>query len=240
MTIAIVLAGGNKRIDERGVPVQFINVFDKPILVYTLDGFQQHPQIDAICVVCMEGWKSAVYAYGKQYNISKLKWVFDGGETVQTSILNGITSLNDIADTNDIIIIHDGNRPMIDRDILTDVIRVTKKKGNAITATAFKDQMFFVDEDDDSVTNSYVDRDTIRKVTTPQGYIYSDLIEAYSTSQSKNMIFEANSYTDTMMATLGKTLYFASGSDQNIKLESRDDILLFKALLESSQSEWIK
>ena len=126
MNIAIILAGGNKRVEEHGVPVQFISLFEKPILVYTLEGIQKHPQIDAILVVCKPGWENAVSAYAKQFGISKLQWTTRGGDTVQESIRNGVNYLKELASEEDVIIIHDGNRPFINGDVLTDVIRVTQ------------------------------------------------------------------------------------------------------------------
>ncbi len=83
MNVAIIIAGGKGSRMGQDIPKQFINVYDKPILIYTLEGFQKHPQIDAIEVVCIEGWYDVVWAYAKQFNISKLKWVIPGGETGQ-------------------------------------------------------------------------------------------------------------------------------------------------------------
>lgn len=240
MNVAIVLAGGNKVLEDKGIPIQFISLFEKPILVYTLEGFQRHPHIDAIEVVCRAGWEKAVLAYSKQFEISKLKWITAGGDTVQESIRNGVVYLKEELDGDDIVVIHDGNRPMIDCDVLTDVLRVAKNNGNAITSTAYKEQMFYVDEDNRSRTHKYIDRETIRKVTTPQGYRYSDLIASYDAAFKKNIAVDMMSYTDTMMVSLGKTLYFAAGSDQNLKLETEEDIELFKVLLTDQDNGWLK
>ena len=90
MNIAIIIAGGSGRRMGEDIPKQFINIFDKPVLVYTLEGFQQHPQIDAIEVVCIEGWIDVVWSYARQFNIDKLKWVILGGKTGQESIRNGV------------------------------------------------------------------------------------------------------------------------------------------------------
>ena len=240
MNIAIILAGGNKRVEEHGVPVQFISLFEKPILVYTLEGIQKHPQIDAILVVCKPGWENAVSAYAKQFGISKLQWTTRGGDTVQESIRNGVNYLKELASEEDVIIIHDGNRPFINGDVLTDVIRVTQNEGNAITSTSYKEQMFYVDEQDESKTQSYINRDKIRSVTTPQGYRYSDLMEAYELAFKNGIAMDMMSYTDTMMVSLGKTLHFAAGSDQNIKLENAKAIELFKALITDHEEGWLK
>lgn len=111
MITAIIIAGGSGHRMGRDIPKQFIKVNDKPVLLYTLIGFQEHPIIDAIEVVCIDGWQNEVWEYASKNNISKLKWVVDGGETVQESIRNGVRFLEGIADEQDIIVIHDGIRP---------------------------------------------------------------------------------------------------------------------------------
>ena len=112
------------------IPKQFINVHDKPVLIYTLEGFQRHPMIDAIELVCIDGWEEIARAYAKQFNIDKLKWIIKGGGSAQESIRNGVYNLEGKAGKDDIIVIHDGIRPMIDSDVLTDVIKVAGEYGN--------------------------------------------------------------------------------------------------------------
>ena len=90
MNIAIIIAGGSGQRTGQDIPKQFINVYDKPILIYTLEGFQKHPQIDEIGLVCLDGWHDVVRAYAKQFNIDKLKWIISGGETAQESIREGV------------------------------------------------------------------------------------------------------------------------------------------------------
>ena len=89
MTIAVIVAGGVGNRMGQSIPKQFINVYDKPILLYTLEGFERHPMVDAIEVVCIEGWEDTVWSYAQHYNISKLKWIVTGGAMVQESIRNG-------------------------------------------------------------------------------------------------------------------------------------------------------
>lgn len=127
--IAIIVAGGSGSRMRQDIPKQFINVLDKPVLIYTLESFQRHPLIDDILIVCIQGWESMVRAYARQFDIDKLRWIVPGGLTVQESIRNGVEYLNTEAAPDDVIIIHDGIRPLIDSDVLTDVIRVCRKKG---------------------------------------------------------------------------------------------------------------
>lgn len=240
MNIGLILAGGNKDLDKQGIPVQYISIYDKPILIYTLETFQKHPQIDAVEIVCLEGWQDATKAFCKQFDITKLRWIAEGGRTGQESIRNGISYLNGKVSDEDIIIIHDGTRPMMDRDILTDVIRVAQKEGNAIAATNYSEQMFYVDPDNQEITNSFIDRDTIRNVTTPQAYRYIDLSNAYKKAFYEGIAVGRTSYADTMMVTLGNILHFAAGSGQNIKIETEEDIELFRSLLDESKAKWLK
>ena len=122
MVIAIIIAGGSGHRMGQDIPKQFINVYDKPVLIYTLESFQKHPQVDAIEVVCLDGWHDVLWAYAKQFGITKLKWVISGGKTSQESIRNGVYNLEGKVSNDDIIIIHDGIRPLVDATVLTDVI----------------------------------------------------------------------------------------------------------------------
>ena len=119
MNIAIIIAGGTGHRMGQDIPKQFINVYDKPVLIYTLEGFQKHPEIDAIEVVCIDGWHDIVWAYAKQFNIDKLKWIVSGGNTGQESIRNGVYNLEGKCGDDDIIIVHDGIRPLVDETVLT-------------------------------------------------------------------------------------------------------------------------
>lgn len=238
MITAVIIAGGSGRRMGQDIPKQFINVYDKPILIYTLEGFQNHPDIDAIEVVCLKGWQDLVWAYAKQFNIDKLKWVTPGGSTGQESIRNGVYNLEGKCAKDDIIIIHDGIRPLVDSFVLSDVIAVCRKHGNAVTAMPYNEQIFVAD--DDSSTTRYIPRETIRRVSTPQAYIFDELDAAYHTAFEKKIGIFGSAYTNTMMVDLGKRLYFAAGSDKNIKLTTKDDLELFKAYLHSDKDQWLK
>ena len=177
MNIALIIAGGKGLRTKQEIPKQFINVYDKPILIYTLEGFQNHPDIDAIEVVCIDGWHEILGAYARQYQIGKLKWIINGGETGQESIRNGVYDLYGKCDKNNIIVIHDGIRPLIDRAVISDCIAVCKKYGNAVSSLPYYEQIFKTD--DGLTTNEYIPRDTLRRVVTPQAYILEELYEAY-------------------------------------------------------------
>lgn len=236
--VALLIAGGSGSRMGQDIPKQFINVYDKPVLIYTLEGFQKHPQIDAIEVVCIDGWHEVLWAYAKQFNISKLKWVISGGETCQESIRNGVFNLEGEVSDDDIVIIHDGIRPLVDETVLTDVILKAQQYGNAVTSLPYNEQIFVLD--DEKSTVKYIPRETLRRVSTPQAYRFGKLDWGYHEAFEKKIGIYGSSYTNTMMVELGERLYFAAGSDKNIKLTTKDDLEMFKAYLKSDKDNWLK
>ena len=240
MNIAIIIAGGSGSRMGQDIPKQFINVYDKPILIYTLESFQSHPMIDAIEVVCIEGWEAVLWAYAKQFNIHKLKWVVCGGKTGQESIRNGVFSIREHCSDDDTIIIHDGIRPLVDDSVLTDVIVKAHQYGNAVTSLPYNEQIFLVSKDDESTTTQYIPRETLRRVSTPQAYNYGLLFDKYKEAFEKNIGIKGSAYTNTMMVELGVRLHFAAGSDKNIKITTKDDLELFKSYLSKGKDQWIK
>lgn len=238
MNTAIIIAGGSGHRMGQDIPKQFINVYDKPVLIYTLESFQRHPQIDAIELVCIEGWHDVAWAYAKQFNINKLKWIVLGGENTQESIRNGVYHLEGVCASDDTIIIHDGIRPLVEPSVLSDVISKCQKYGNAVSSMPYNEQIFVVD--DEISTVGYIPRETIRRVATPQAYKFDKLVWAYHEAYEKKIGIYGSSYTNTMMVELGERLYFAAGSDKNIKLTTKDDLEMFKSYLKRNQDEWLK
>ena len=235
MTIAIIIAGGSGSRMGQDIPKQFLNVYDKPVLIYTLESFQKHPGIDAIEVVCIQGWHEVLWAYAKQYGIDKLKWVVAGGTTGQESIRNGVYYLEDKCAADDIIVIHDGIRPLVEPEVLTDVIVKCRQHGNAVSSMPYNEQIFVID--DEQSTTRFIPRETLRRVVTPQAYLFQKLDAAYHKAFEEQIGIYGSAYTNTMMVELGERLYFASGSDKNIKLTTPDDLELFKAYLAMNSRE---
>lgn len=229
MNVAIIVAGGIGSRMGQEIPKQFINIYDKPVIIYTLETFQKHPQIDKIIVVCIDGWTNVLGAYAKQFNITKLEKIVSGGKTVQESLRNGVYSLEGMCSDEDIVIIHDGVRPLVDDAVLSDVIVKCKQHGNAVTSMPYNEQIFI--KKDEETTVKYIPRETLRRVSTPQAYRFQKLLWAYRKAFSEKIGIDSSSYTNTMMVDLGETLYFAAGSDKNIKLTTKSNLELFKAFL---------
>ena len=231
MTIAIIIAGGVGSRMGADIPKQFVQVNGKPVLFYTLEAFQKHPMVDAILLVCIDGWQDAVVAYGKQYGISKLRWIVKGGATGQESIRNGVFALEGQCAPDDVVVVHDGIRPLVDAAVLDDVISKARKFGNGVTSMPYNEQIFLVDPDRPDSTMKFIPRETLRRVATPQAYRFDLLDEKYHEAFERKIGIYGSSYTNTMMTELGVRLFFAVGSDRNIKLTTPGDIEIFKAMI---------
>lgn len=229
MNVAIIIAGGVGSRMGQEIPKQFINVGEKPVIVYTLEAFQEHPLVDAIEVVCLAGWEQVLRAYARQYKIDKLKWVVKGGASGQESIRNGVHNFEGVLAEDDICIVHDGVRPMLDPEVITDVVRVAKERGNAVTSMPYNEQIFLVDKKDSATTTQYIPRETLRRVSTPQAYRFGLLDSKYHEAFEKGVGIDGSNYTNTMMVQLGVRLNFAVGSDRNIKLTTPENLEFFRA-----------
>lgn len=236
VNIALIMAGGVGERTRQDIPKQFLNVYDKPVIIYTLEAFQNHPDIDAILVSCLSGWEEILIAYAKQFNIDKLKWVIQGGSTGQETARNGAFTLKDICCANDIIIQHDSIRPMVSADIISDCIVKAKKYGTGLAA--MRCQETIVKTGDGISGNSLINRWEIMRVQTPQAYKYEKFLWAHEAAL-ENGITDAV-YTNTMMVDLGETVYFSLGSDKNLKITTLEDIDMFKALYKTKRDEWMK
>ncbi|MCR5761741.1 MAG: 2-C-methyl-D-erythritol 4-phosphate cytidylyltransferase [Sphaerochaetaceae bacterium] len=235
-----MLAAGQDTIGNDNIPKPFVNIYDKPVLMYTLEVFEKNPQVDAILLVCLKGWSEIARAFAKQYNISKLKWVVDGGQSIQETIYNGLRALENELEENDTVIIHDGIRPLVEDSVLTDVIKVAEEKGNAVSSMPNNEQVFVVRDSDSNTSNRFIPRETIRRVTTPQAYNFHEVLHAYEYAFNNNIGIQGASYADTLFADLGKRLFFATGSDKNIKLNTEEEIGIFEAYLKSDKELWLK
>lgn len=233
MKVAVVIASGVGSRTGNHIPKQFICVHDKPIIIYTLEKFQKSNNIDAIEVVCLKGWEETLKAYALQYGISKLQWIVPGGASAQESIYEGLSNLSGVCDKKDIVVIHDGIRPMLDQDILDSCIDICIKKGNGVTALPVYEQVFKADTEES--TKEFIPREELRILQTPQAYQYGEIIEAYDNAFSNGLGKTMSSYANTMMTELGKTLYFSKGSTKNIKITTKDDIEIFKAMLNAGK-----
>lgn len=236
MNIALVIAGGSGERMHQDIPKQFLNVYDKPIIVYTLEAFQKNKDIDIIAVVCISGWENLLSAYAKQFNIEKLKHIVVGGECGQDSIFNGLKELKKNYNDDDIVLIHDAIRPLISQEIISSCIKCTEKHGSAITVIPCAEAM--AETIDQASSKKIIPRENLKRTQTPQGFFLGKIFQAHIEAQRKGINNSVASVT--LMIELGHTVYFTNGSEKNIKLTTPEDLEIFKALLKSTKSMWIK
>lgn len=234
MNIAILTAAGVGARFGQEVPKQFLSINDKPLIVYTMEKFQAHPEVDEIAVVCLEGWENMLEAYAKQFGISKLRWIFKGGKTGMESIQNAVFGLSSELKDDDVVLIQDGIRVNTSERIITECIKITKEKGNAIASIPIAEAPFYIKEKD----IEELDRNKLLRTQTPHGIYYGEL-KALHEEANKNGIKDTVA-TCTLLAELGHPVYFYSGAESNFKITTLDDIEMFKALLVAKKVSWQK
>jgi len=236
MNVAIIIAGGSGVRTHQDVPKQFLNVNNKPVIIYTLEAFNNHPDIDAIEVVCLDGWQEILKAYANQFNISKLKWVTVGGVNGQDSIRNGLLNIEKEIRRDDVVLIHDAVRPMVSSDIISDCIVKTRQLGNATSAIPCNEAVLLTDNQLNS--NEQVPRHKILRTQTPQGFSYGFLLDLHKRALKKGITNSVASCT--LMIEMGEKVNFSIGSEKNFKITTTDDLEIFKALLKAEKDEWLK
>lgn len=234
--IALIIAGGVGARMGQDIPKQFINVHDKPVIVYTMEAFQNHPEIDGIEVVCLDGWHDVLRAYAKQFGIAKLENIVSGGKNGQDSIRNGLFDIYRRYNSDeDVVLIHDAIRPMLLPEIISDNIRVCREYGNAITVVPCTAAM--LKTFDSLSTEEQVARDNLKITQTPQTFFIKDIVAAHKEALEKGITNSVASCT--MYIELGRKLYMSKGSEKNLKLTTTEDIEIFKALLQAKKDEWM-
>lgn len=238
MNIALLTASGIGSRTGQDIPKQFLHVDNIPIIIYTLKAFQNNENIDEICVVLLDGWEKMLTAYANQFNITKLKYIVSGGETGQDSIYNGLKAIREQCSDDDVVLIHDGNRPLISNEIIQDSLDVYKKYGDAVAAIPCTEVVFEVEEKDNQFGIKSVDRDFLKRTQTPHTYKLGDIIDIQERAHEKG-IFNTAASCD-LMRIFGRESHFSIGSEKNLKITTTEDLEIFRALLHASNDDWIK
>lgn len=237
MNIALIIAGGIGQRTHQDIPKQFINVHDKPIIIYTLEAFQKHPNIDAIEIVCLNGWQDILRAYTQQFGITKLENIVVGGKTGQDSIRNGLFDIAErYHDDNDIVLIHDAIRPMVSADIISDNIRVCREYGNAITVIPCTSVM--LQTEDSIVSDTQIPRDKLKITQTPQSFFINELVAVHKEAMKRQ--FAPSIASCSLYIEMGKKVFLSMGSEKNIKITTSEDIEIFSSFLNYNRPEWLK
>ncbi len=234
--ISLLIAGGSGNRMGQDIPKQFLTVNERPVIVYTLEAFEKHPEIDAIAVVCIEGWEQVLWAYAGQFNIKKLKLVIPGGRNGQDSIRNGVFELEKHFAPDDIVLIHDAIRPMVSAEIISDNIRVAMEYGNATAVIPCAEAM--LQTEDGIVSAGSYPRDQLKRTQTPQAFHLGQICDLHRRALEKGITNSVASCT--LMIEMGEKVYFSVGSEKNVKLTTVEDIDIFKALLTAKRSDWLK
>lgn len=238
MNIGVIFAGGvGKRMHTKDRPKQFLEMYNKPIIIHTLEHFESHDEIDAIVVVCVEDWIEYLNDLLYKYRIEKVKAVVPGGETGQLSIYNGLMAAKSISkDEECVVLIHDGVRPLINKELISRNIESVRKHGSAITTAIVKETILVVNEGTASI--DYVpERKNSRVARAPQSFWLKDILKAHDRALSEGK----NNYIDscTMMQNYGYNLYLVDGPSENIKITTPEDFYIMRAILEAKENEQI-
>lgn len=237
-TIAILTAAGVGSRTHQDIPKQFLNVDNIPIIVYTMMAFQNHPKIDEIAVVILKGWDEILWAYAKQFNITKLKYVVPGGSNGQESIFNGINAVLEKSSRDDVVMVHDGNRPMVSQSIISDSLAKFAQYGCAVAAIPCTEVVFTINQTNESESLDLIERNDLRRTQTPHTYLLGELYDMHIEAKKRGIISTAASCA--LADALGKKSYFSLGSEKNLKITTIEDIEIFKALLHATKDDWIK
>ena len=234
--IALLIAGGTGVRMHQDIPKQFLSVNDKPVIVYTMEAFQNHPEIDAIYIACLHGWQNMLQAYIKQFGLTKVKKIVKGGENGQASIRNGVFAIAKDYEYDDLILVHDAIRPMVSADIISDNIVKCKQHGNAVTVIPCMEAM--LKSEDEYQSEESILRNCLFRAQTPQTICVKEAVSLHEEALAKGIINSVA--TCTLLLEIRRKVYFAKGSELNIKITTTDDITIFKALLSMQSSTWLK
>ncbi len=235
MNVAVILAGGTGTRLGADLPKQFIEIFGKPVLVYTIEAFQNHPEIDLIEVVCLESYLETMEKLIQTYGLTKAKLVVKGGENYQWSVIHGIFGLRETCHPEDIVLVHWGASSFVEADIISDCIRVSKEKGNAISTTPFYPLAGI--RDGEETSSQWLDRETVACMSSPHGFRYEFIRNLYEEAIETGIIDTVEPHQHTLMYAMGKTIYFSKGSQANVKITTKEDLLLFRGYVLAKKLE---
>jgi len=222
----IILAGGKSGRNNQNIPNQFINIHDKPMLVYCLEAYQTHPAIDDVYIVCLKGWEDIVRAYARQYRISKLRGLIPGGVSGIASLKNGIDCIKQRYTPNDTIIIQEATRPLVNAETISKLLHACAEKGSATVCHTMNDYVQF---NIASGKAQYIDRNAIVALQSPEAHKLSLLLEVFDKAKTQQHPL-AESCCAMLMYHLGYEINFIEGGFNNIKIVREEDLRVFSAL----------
>lgn len=239
MNIALIIAGGSGNRMGQDIPKQFMHVDGSPIIIHTMLCFQRHPDIEAIAVVCLRGWETVLQSYANQFNVTKLKWIFSGGNSGMESIHNGIYGLKEAGCADeDLVLIHDAVRPLLSQDIISSNIAICKAYGYAITGIKCREAV--LESHDGFTTKTSIPRDTLIRTQTPQTFSLKNIINVHELAKQKDILDSVSSCTLVAEIQEDIEMHIVPGSEINIKVTTVEDLEILKALMHTTKDEWLK
>ena len=237
MNIGVIFAGGvGSRMHSKERPKQFLDIYNKPIIVHTIEHFQECCDIDIVVVVCIEEWIDYCNDLIYQYRLNKVKRVVKGGASGQLSIYNGLKAAEELASDDDaIVLIHDGVRPLISSDLLSENVRDVKKYGSSITSSIVKETIVEIYDNGD--VKSVPDRAHSRVAKAPQCFKLKDILNAHNRALNEGKKDFIDSCS--MMKYYGFQLHMTEGPYENIKITTPDDFYTMRAILEAKENAQI-
>lgn len=236
MNIGLIFAGGTgERMNSRTKPKQFLELHGKPIIIYTLEIFENHPDIDRIVVVCLEDWIEQLKVMINRDGIKKVSSIVPGGKNTQESQYNGLKEIErwGVPDET-VVLIHDGVRPLVDYETISRNIEGVQQYGSAITVTAAIETIVYVDNAERM--NEIIDRKSCRMAKAPQSYYFKDILSIHEKAKNDRNVFIDSA---CMMQAYGKELHTVEGNDDNIKITTPKDYYLFKAIIDAKENSFV-
>ncbi len=224
MNYVIILAGGIGNRLGAGIPKQFVEVLGKPVIAYTMQKYQEHPEIDGIELVCVDGFQDELKKIAEDNQITKVIKIVNGGSEYERSIMNGVAGLRGIAKSNDVVMIHWAASPFVTEDIISDNIRVCKERGNAMSASP---AYLLYGKNDGDCSNQNINRDTFKVLAAPQSFLYKNIVSIYEEVNKRDLLNKIEAHTTAIMTELGLPIYFSKGSQTNMKITTKEDLELF-------------
>lgn len=224
-TYCILMAGGVGNRVGAGIPKQFVEVLGKPVITYTMQKLQQCSDIDAIELVCVDGYQDKLKQLVDSNNIDKVIKIVTGGKDYEHSIMNGVDGLKGLAKGDDVIMIHWAASPFVSDEILKDNIRVCKEKGNAMSSCS---AFLLYGTNDGDHSDRVINRDTFKTLSAPQSFLYRNIVEFYRKVEEKHLFDYIEAHTTSLMAELKWPIYFSKGDQTNIKITTPEDLKLFE------------
>ena len=235
--IAIIFAGGSGARMGSGLPKQFLEVNGKPIIIHTLDVFEEHPEIDEIYVACKEDYIPRLQKLVKKHMISKVMNIVPGGATGQDSIYNALSAAKVNNEDDSVVLIHDGVRPCITKELIDDDLESVRKYGTAITCNAMYETP--VISQDGLTVDEVPPRAPFYTAQAPQCFYLGDVMAAHAVMRKENPGYVGVVDTCTMMKMLGKDVKIVVGPRGNIKVTPPEDLYTFRAMIQYKESEQI-